>query len=950
MSGPSHSPRAALRYTPGVLRHVTVGHSARSVPRSLVGDSNIMDQDVKLARDILAQEEEVPTPFATEDKDLMNLVMEANHKTSEPLGQATQAEGLEAIATPAPSASQPPALPPRESVPSSMDSKIPSGIAEVIPSAAAAVDGSLEKTGTTSSVPTSSGHNRLQLIDEKQRFHTAEFHEHLEAWNMDHVGFGYDICAVLGSQSTGKSTLLNRLFGTNFDVMDERSRQQTTKGIWLCRGMDRNVLVMDVEGTDGRERGEDQDFERKSALFALSTAECLIVNMWENQVGLYQGANMGLLKTVLDVHLSLFQAGRARAGGAKEKTLLLFVIRDFIGTTPLSNLETTVRVDLQRIWASLTKPEALQDAELGDFFDLMFTTLPHKVLQAKEFDAGVQDLQRRFLDRQDRDYVFQTQYHKRIPIDGLPHYLESVWEQIVQNKDLDLPTQQELLAQFRCDEIAAAASSAFSAAVLALRTSLETGKVLPGLGEAMATHRAEALAMFDRDASRYHHGVYARQRNELLSKLNVSLWPFVQTQLKNMHVHLLTQFKHAMRDGVLQPSYNFGALAREAQAQALADFDAETTSLLLSDTDWRMDEQRAQLVDEIQATARTLRKEESHKVSYAIEKEMRRQMAEPLELALASPSDTMWDDVLKAFARVSDEAVRTFQARSESLNNTPDEEAETLRALQHAAWRLWLAKVQEQTSDAVLSMRLRGTFEDRFRYDAAGVPRVWKPTDDMDSAYVQARDATLALIPVYATVEPKDPTLIAPLQAASQAAVAAPDVLAHDDTPSWEEARQVLSELRCTELGQRLRKDADAYYLEAKRSTVSNMSQVPTWMYALLLVLGWNEMMAVLRNPLYFTLLCMVLAGVYVTWRLNLTTPVLTLAGTLTREVRTMVEDQLRQYLHPTPMSAGPVRAEAYEMTQSTSRNRGRTAAEHAQRPAAAVADAAQEPRLPASF
>lgn len=26
----------------------------------------------------------------------------------------------------------------------------------------------------------------------------------------------------------------------------------------MCRGQDMNVMVMDVEGTDGRERGEDQ--------------------------------------------------------------------------------------------------------------------------------------------------------------------------------------------------------------------------------------------------------------------------------------------------------------------------------------------------------------------------------------------------------------------------------------------------------------------------------------------------------------------------------------------------------------------------------------------------------------------------------------------------------------------------------------------------------------------
>lgn len=99
--------------------------------------------------------------------------------------------------------------------------------------------------------------------------------------------------------------------------MSEDDRRQTTKGIWMsknkkthaatdAKSMADNILVMDVEGTDGRERGEDQDFERKSALFALATSEVLIVNIWEHQVGLYQGANMGLLKVVFEVNLELF--------------------------------------------------------------------------------------------------------------------------------------------------------------------------------------------------------------------------------------------------------------------------------------------------------------------------------------------------------------------------------------------------------------------------------------------------------------------------------------------------------------------------------------------------------------------------------------------------------------------------------------------------------------------
>ncbi len=75
---------------------------------------------------------------------------------------------------------------------------------------------------------------------------------------MANVGFQYNVVAVFGSQSTGKSTLLNKLFDTQFATMDTMSRQQTTKGIWLAVAKDSQILVMDVEGTDGRERGDDQ--------------------------------------------------------------------------------------------------------------------------------------------------------------------------------------------------------------------------------------------------------------------------------------------------------------------------------------------------------------------------------------------------------------------------------------------------------------------------------------------------------------------------------------------------------------------------------------------------------------------------------------------------------------------------------------------------------------------
>lgn len=250
-----------------------------------------------------------------------------------------------------------------------------------------------------------------------------------------------------------------------------------------------NVLIMDVEGTDGRERGENQDFERKSALFSIAIAEVLIINLWEHMVGLYNGANMGLLKTVFEVNLQLFQQK------GKGKTLLLFVIRDYIGNTPLESHSKTLKNDLNKMWSELSKPDGLKDCQIDEFFDFMFTALPHKILQPERFESGAVTMRERFVDRDNSDFVFKPHYHKRIPADGFSHYAESIWEKVVTNKDLDLPTQQQLLAQYRCDEISKVAYDAFSIKMKGFKKPIESGSIVAELGPTMQEARDTALRM-----------------------------------------------------------------------------------------------------------------------------------------------------------------------------------------------------------------------------------------------------------------------------------------------------------------------------------------------------------------------------------------------------------------------------------------------------------------------
>ncbi|PPD74563.1 hypothetical protein GOBAR_DD28526 [Gossypium barbadense] len=99
-----------------------------------------------------------------------------------------------------------------------------------------------------------------QLIDGDGEFNVVGLDNFMRTTKFSNCGLSYAVVAIMGPQSSGKSTLLNHLFQTNFREMDAyRGRSQTTKGIWIahCVGIEPFTIAMDLEGTDGRERGED---------------------------------------------------------------------------------------------------------------------------------------------------------------------------------------------------------------------------------------------------------------------------------------------------------------------------------------------------------------------------------------------------------------------------------------------------------------------------------------------------------------------------------------------------------------------------------------------------------------------------------------------------------------------------------------------------------------------
>jgi hypothetical protein len=578
------------------------------------------------------------------------------------------------------------------------------------------------------------------------------------------------------------------------------------------------------------------------------------------------------------------------------KSLLFFVIRDHLGTTPLKNLQNTLIQDLSKLWSTISKPTGLENSRIEDYFDFAFVALPHKILQPEKFEEAVTKLSQRFkegyndprksglIDEAELP-IFLPQYHRRIPADGFPVYAEGIWDQIVHNKDLDLPTQQELLAQFRCDEISREVLVAFDETITPLEeeqaegTRLGKPAVITGLGAAMIAARSKVFKEFETNASRYHKGVYKRKQAELEGKVDTRLKALSQKQLNAAHKSGVESFTDAVSAAVKTgqkkgASYDFAQIVDSEKKKALAQFEEDAKSIVIEGASWSSYEHELKVYrKDLDEVSGRLRKDEMRRLATRIERWVRSRLDESIGLEFNKlgtgrggggapehgerpPSEKdLWDRVWVIFTETVSSAEKRFTDRAQSFDASPEEVDVGLWRLRRKSWGVLRAKIDEEVMEGNILLKLRENFEDKFRYDESGVPRIWRPTDDIEGVYTKARESTITVIPLLARFKLSKTSAPPPLDAwigdapasvtpADEEDLAPIGGLDEEEGKSLEEEMTILSDAKQADLLIRFKKTADGVYVEAKRSAIGGITQVPLYFYGLLLALGWNEIVA----------------------------------------------------------------------------------------------------------
>ncbi|OAY75634.1 Protein ROOT HAIR DEFECTIVE 1 [Ananas comosus] len=222
-------------------------------------------------------------------------------------------------------------------------------------------------------------------------------------------------------------------------------RRQTTKGMWLSRCVRPSLFIMDVEGSDGRERGEDDtSFEKQGALFALTISDLMMVNMWLRDIGREQGGSIPLLRTVF----------RERAKLEPGRTKVLVVIRGYDNETPFNTLVDDVVTNMEELWKSIHDQPGRPRVLFRDYIEVSVVALPDKIQEQKfKREPGLLDN----LVAKLREWFAKNSLvgfrQDKVSASDFSFSAKGIWEAIRQNKRLNLPAHRVMVSSFFCEKV-----------------------------------------------------------------------------------------------------------------------------------------------------------------------------------------------------------------------------------------------------------------------------------------------------------------------------------------------------------------------------------------------------------------------------------------------------------------------------------------------------------------
>ncbi|KAI3894093.1 hypothetical protein MKX03_013290 [Papaver bracteatum] len=280
----------------------------------------------------------------------------------------------------------------------------------------------------------------------------------------------------------------------------------------------------------------------------------------------------------------------------------------------------------------------------------------------------------------------------------------------------------------------------------------------------------------------------------------------------------------------------FAVAAHDCTQSFIAEFGKRCADVAIKQANWDATKVRDKIHRDIEAHV------DSGKLNKAL--------SEPVESLPDAASNETWPSIRNLLQRETKIAVSGFTGALSSFDINDSTLDEMVANLERYARSVVETKAREEAGRVLIRMKDR--FATLFSRDSDSMPRVWTGKEDIRGITKAARIASLKLLSVMAVLRLEEDsdsienTLALAIVDTNNKKVASVDPLA---SSTWEETEYSVSQA-----------------IAAQEANKRNNWIPPPWAILALVVLGVNEFMTLLRNPLWFLVIFVGLLLVKALW------------------------------------------------------------------------------------
>ena len=388
----------------------------------------------------------------------------------------------------------------------------------------------------------------------------------------------------------------------------------------------------------------------------------------------------------------------------------------------MEKIKQQIENDLTNIWSSIKKPDTFMGSKLNDYFEIEIIFFSHLLYAKEKFDSEMGVLRKRIRDHDSEIYGKNKGYSSNMLVKDLPVFIQSAWKSIMLQKDINIPSQKDMVSSLRCKEFKEISYQLIAADIQKLRTNQnykDPNYTEPVFRSHYNMLLSKAYDYYDTEAKPYNQSIAQQVKEELALMINKDGYSVFSENIRNYALNLLYLTDIELKQVKSKQSSNFKQtiIGKVGMYQSkLEKFIEKEAIIFEGDTnDWKFVKACTEFKKALNSMQNAIFSREIERINAECSETIINSAIDYVAVAIQRITENFWSEFLSGYLKEWDELKSGTLERFKKLGFTQEETSINMGAMREEYYKQTIDSLKKQMIK--MDMYIIDYFKNKFNYD-----------------------------------------------------------------------------------------------------------------------------------------------------------------------------------------------------------------------------------------